>query len=46
MFHKAKFIPFEKLPLVLKAYAFCFLVIRYIFFYGMIIIKDGAVLLF
>lgn len=46
MFPKAKCILFEKLPLVLKAYASCFLVLRCIFFYGMMVIEGGTVLLF
>lgn len=46
MFHKTKFILLKKLTLVLKAYLSCFLVLRCIFFHGVIVIEDSTVLLF
>lgn len=45
MFHKTKFILLKKLTLVLKAYPSCFLVLRCIFFHGVIVIEDSTVLL-
>lgn len=46
MFHKATFILLKKLPLVLKAYLSCFLVLRCILFHGVIVIEVGTVLMF